>query len=464
MRPIASMVGKRVAAGAVLALLVASVAAPPVVALAESIVNNVTIEVRGQPLDNLTTSPLSLTPSFDPAITDYVLRCQSGQNTIQLTFSAVLGGTINLERGRGHTVTIQQTLVENQALIVSANRPHNEDAKDVGGPPHSLQYWIRCLPHDFPQLNVTKTGNPPPGWYLTGDLNSTAESGAYAMVLDNNGTPVWYRQSSGASAENVTLLSDGNIAWGTNIGLGFAIDPNGAFEDFNLATRRTRWLAAPISPTDFHELQNHANGDLMMLSTPLRPNVDVSAFRGDPSAAIVDCVLQEVDRRGHVIWQWRASDHISAAESTHPVRVTVRRQLAYDIFHCNSVDTDPVSGNVLVSARQTDAVYLIDKATGNVIWKMGGNSHSPFGARILAITGDPEALSTPNTTHVFSQMVTFRCTTMRAGIRPFRHAAWNTRSTSPREPQPSRGPFLLRMAVTVLQPVPFGGSTAATTM
>src|SRR5205823_11430761 len=38
----------------------------------------------------------------------------------------------------------------------------------------------------------------------------------------------------------------------------------------------------------------------------------------------------------------------------------------------------------------TDAVYRIDKSTGGIIWKMGGNSIAADGTRVLAITGDPE--------------------------------------------------------------------------
>jgi hypothetical protein len=43
----------------------------------------------------------------------------------------------------------------------------------------------------------------------------------------------------------------------------------------------------------------------------------------------------------------------------------------YDYFHINSVREDG-RGNLLVSARHTNAVYLIDRATGKVRWRLGG--------------------------------------------------------------------------------------------
>jgi hypothetical protein len=48
----------------------------------------------------------------------------------------------------------------------------------------------------------------------------------------------------------------------------------------------------------------------------------------------------------------------------------------YDYFHLNSIQ-QLTYGNLLVSARNTWAVYEIDKQTGRVIWTLGGR-HSSF--------------------------------------------------------------------------------------
>src|SRR5205814_8898470 len=128
-------------------------------------------------------------------------------------------------------LALQESLLENQALIISAPDPSDPTATPI-------QYWIRCLPHDFPQLTATQRSSPPPGWYLTGNF-STAVSGTYAMVLDTNGTPVWYRKPAGPSAVNVTLLADGSIAWMSNPGPGFGVDPDGAYEVYDPRTQTT---------------------------------------------------------------------------------------------------------------------------------------------------------------------------------------------------------------------------------
>jgi arylsulfotransferase ASST len=374
---------KSLTGSAALAFLLGSVAGIPATTVVSAGGSNdvVTVQVTGSPLSNIGSSPLSLSPEFAQTITDYVWRCQSGTNKIQVTFTAVSGGTIAVEGNTGTTLTLQESLTENQAVVIEAPDPNSPD-----GPP--VQYWIRCLPHDFPQLEVTKPGSPPPGWYLTGDVVSSRGSGTYAMVLDNNGTPVWYRKSASPGVFDVTQLADGTIAWASGSG-GFGTDPNAAFEDFNLMTGATLWIKAPVSPMDFHELEEMSNGDLMMLSSPLRYNVDLTALGFSSSATIIDCVVQEVGPQGQLVWEWRASDHISAGESTHPMSAKVNGQSAYDIFHCNSIDTDDLSGDVLLSSRHTDAVYLMDKTSGMIIWKMGGTSSNHDNSQILTITDDP---------------------------------------------------------------------------
>jgi Arylsulfotransferase (ASST)/IPT/TIG domain len=351
----------------------------PVEAQAKVIPGASVIQVEG-PLGNVESAGLVLTPAFAQNITDYVFRCQAGANPTQVTLTASTG-KINVNGNVAKSVVLQESLVENQALVIISHGPKN---------PAGTQYWVRCLPHDFPQLAVDRPGSPPAGWYLTGDITAATPGAAtYAMVLDSHGTPVWYRQTSSPGAINTTLLQDGTLAWIGFVGPGFGIDPHGAYEDFNLVTRQTRFISTPIPPTDLHEIHPMANGDLILIATPLRANVDLTSRHLSSSATIVDCLIQEINPAGQLVWSWRASDHIDMRESTSTFPSTVHGQLVYDPIHCNSVDVDPSTGNVLVSTRNTDGVYLINKATGTIIWKLSGVAPNHDGAQILTIVGDP---------------------------------------------------------------------------
>ncbi len=369
---------RRLAFWCVATLLVVAFGASsgPLVVQAAPATGNPTIKVEG-PLASVVASPLSLTPAFDPSITDYVLRCAAGTNTIQLKLSASLGARVNVTGTNGSSIVLQQSLVENQALILDSHGPKN---------PGGTQYWIRCLPHDFPELSVTRPGNPAPGWYLTGDLGSTSGGSTYTMVLDNHGTPVWYRTSVRSGSANATLLAQDQITWASFI----INNPDGAFEVYDLKSQTTRWITRAGLVLDFHELQPLPNGDLMLVASPLRANVNLTAVGGPLSGYLSDCLLFEVDPLGRVVWSWRASDHIAVGESTHPVPFGIGLLTAYDAFHCNSIDVDLASGNILLSARHTSAVYRIDKASGRIIWKLGGNVMTGDGEQILKIVDDQD--------------------------------------------------------------------------
>jgi len=350
----------RVAAAAVAALgaaLLPAACGPPGLAPAAAPPHPpVRVRAAGRPTA-LQVAPGGLAPAFSPSVHDYVTSCAPGRNRVTLTVAA---------GPKGAVATTTVTLVEDQAAVLAGAGP--------GGP-----YWIRCLPHDFPVLAVQEPGRPPPGWYLTGNLTPSAghTSGTYAMVLDPNGTPVWYRAlPSGA----------------------FDVEPAGrdvlAYRLLDLRSGAESRLPAPIPPTDPHELRQLPNGDRMMFATPLRSGYDLGWL--DPrfaaaSGTIVDCVVQEVSPNGHLVWQWRASDHVALSETVGPeLPMMPDRREAADVFHCNSVDVDATGRQVLVSMRNASAVYLVSRQTGEVRWKLSGTPPAEPAVRHLAVVGDPE--------------------------------------------------------------------------
>ena len=77
-----------------------------------------------------------------------------------------------------------------------------------------------------------------------------------------------------------------------------------------------------------------------------------------------------------MLFEWRSLDHVDAR------RVAARQvQNPYDYFHINSIDLAP-DGDLLVSARNTWAVYKISRKDGRVLWRLGGEAQRlPDGAR-----------------------------------------------------------------------------------
>jgi hypothetical protein len=381
------------------------------------------VGVSGAPLGGLQiAAPYSLNPAFSPATTDYDIACQAGANQVALTLNGS-GGPITVSTSQaasavsGISVDVALTLFPNQAVVVYA--------PNSGGGSGTTQYWVRCLPPDFPALQVNQAGPASPGWtpgyYFTGSVFSPAKAD-YAMVLDGNGVPVWYQKVP--AAINVEPLPGDIITWSPYSGPGIGTGDNlSAYTGFDLDTQTTiPALAAPVIPTDPHELTPLPNGDRMMISTPPVPKDlstlgngagGVSETAADNTA--VDCVVQEVNPAGKDVWSWDAATHIGLDEtntaSGSPFAgpgwdvASPEGAPAADIYHCNSVAVDedsqsPYYGDVLVSMRDVNAVFLIDRATGAVIWKLGGTAftasdpevHQSVPAVHLATTGDSETM------------------------------------------------------------------------
>jgi hypothetical protein len=87
---------------------------------------------------------------------------------------------------------------------------------------------------------------------------------------------------------------------------------------------------------------------------------------------VMDSILQEVDpRTGLVVWEWHALGHIPLSESY----ATSANSISYDAYHFNSAQSLG-NGDVLVSARDTAAIYRVDRATGKRVWTLGGKKSS----------------------------------------------------------------------------------------
>ena len=336
-------------------------------------------------------------PAFSPDIHDYSVRCAAGQNLFDVSLTASNGASGLASQPTPspalQTQTVSVAVTENQAVVAAAS---NGVA--------TVEYWVRCLPNDFPLLQWTphpEAGSPPPGYYLIGTAIPTT-SGCYAMVLDRNGVPVWY-----ASAEPIggwCVFDVDSVVSGT-ISFDSLADSPAEFELHQLDPLATTTLAPNGLNTDLHELRILPNGNYLVISTPLQPGVDVTGMQlplpdgGTETLAgpqpIMACNLVEFRPDGTVAWSWKATDHFDAvADSVYPELFPygpANSQLAIDPFHCNSIDVEPTSGDLLVSARQMDAIFYIERSTGRVVWKMGGARTSKDDATYVSVA-DPFAL------------------------------------------------------------------------
>jgi len=249
-------------------------------------------------------------------------------------------------------------------------------------------YRVRCLPADFPAWRFERRGAIAPGLFVV-SFQASREERPWVIVFDHEGAPRWW-YSPPTRALWAQILSDGTISWARSFGDGYGLDPRMAHEIRSPSGELLRLVRTRGPIIDGHELRELGSGNFLAASY-VPETADLTRVGGPARAAIVSAEVQELDRSGEVRWRWSSRGHIALAETgrwwrnvlSNPRRRLQGRQ-AFDPVHINSVEPRG-SDEVVISTRHTDAVYGIERSTGEIVWKLGGSKT----ADSLTVTGDP---------------------------------------------------------------------------
>jgi hypothetical protein len=123
---------------------------------------------------------------------------------------------------------------------------------------------------------------------------------------------------------------------------------------------------------DLHEFQlTSQNTALVTAYFPVFWNAS-AAKHGSTHQLLFDSVVQEIDiPTGLVLYQWDSLDHVPVTDSNQPVSSVAGHP--WDYFHINSIQ-QAADRNLVISARNTWAVYDLSHQTGAVIWTLGGKA------------------------------------------------------------------------------------------
>lgn len=193
------------------------------------------------------------------------------------------------------------------------------------------------------------------------------------VILDNEGSLVWMETKYGQAMDlkvqkykgedYITFWHGGDSGW---FGRGYYLMLDSSYNVFKNVT------AVGDLDGDLHEFQI-TDDDTALLTAYEARAADLSAY-GVEDGVIWDSVFQEIDlETGELLFQWRASDHYAVTDSFGPYD---QYQDAWDFFHINSVDKDPLTGNYLISSRYMCAVAFVSGQTGEVLWQVGGRDNS----------------------------------------------------------------------------------------
>ena len=340
--------------------------------------------------------PRVMYPAFHPDTHHYALRCSDG-DAITLLLSKQADRTHLSVNGRSFSSIHSQHqitgLSEDTDVVITLN--------DLG---ESSTYVVHCIPEYFPYITTTqRTGVSEDLITFTVSVRDPEDQPVYFYgILDNNGVPRFHREN------NKRVVH-------------FRPHPNGAYpysfleyhddiprpsgynrtqtheavildSDFNEVDRAQ--TTSDILHTDPHDFIVKKNGEYVLLayetayrdlSTLLKPD---GTYWGS-NVAVDDSIIQVVTAGsepvadGESVLVWNSFDHMVLDDCK-------QHFFPHDYGHVNSLQVLD-NGDILASFRGCSQIYLIDGASGNVIWKVGrSNSTSPeWRENLLTVTGDP---------------------------------------------------------------------------
>jgi hypothetical protein len=188
-----------------------------------------------------------------------------------------------------------------------------------------------------------------------------------AMLIDRRGYLAWYCTSE----DNLFTFSpqyNGTLAF------------NVADDWYELDSSFSPTLYPTCSgvATDFHDFIHLANGHTMQLcnddtTLDLRGLYTASGQQGDSAASVRYAVVEERDASGLLVRRWRGIDHFAPTDTD-----TAYFDFPWylELNHTNSLDYD--GQYLLLSHRNNHEVTLVDWATGQVRWRLGGPNNDFF--------------------------------------------------------------------------------------
>jgi hypothetical protein len=207
------------------------------------------------------------------------------------------------------------------------------------------------------------------------DTQNTGQTAAY--FLNPQGALLWYQPGDGHSVKDVRVQSyHGNPV--LTYWQGSYVNPPGGGRGQDVILNHHYQTIHTVTPgngyqkqgADMHEfVLGHEGSEataFISIWSPVQANL--TSVGGPSNGQVYDWIVQEIDvATGKVIWEWHALGHVPVSESHLPYALGQR----YDYFHLNSIQ-QLSDGNVLISARNTWGVYLINKKTGKITWRLGG--------------------------------------------------------------------------------------------
>jgi Arylsulfotransferase (ASST) len=182
-----------------------------------------------------------------------------------------------------------------------------------------------------------------------------------ALIADDRGRPVWFQSRRPMRRVFDVAIQQYRSApvityWEGRFASGWGYGTYAILDETYREIGRIR--ARGGNRADIHDMVLTPQGTALVLSYNL-------VRIGRP---VLDNVVQEIDvASGRLLFEWHSLGNVALSESYD----RPQRGNPFDYFHLNAVEVGP-DGDLLLSARNTCALYELDRTTGAINWRLGG--------------------------------------------------------------------------------------------
>jgi hypothetical protein len=217
----------------------------------------------------------------------------------------------------------------------------------------TLDFTTGSLPAWVPRVTPVGTDTTP------GYLILSIPDGP--VIVDNEGTVVWYRYDPDITLVNFQAQASGEY---TTFGLTNDVRAYRVLDELGRETGRIRCVGYDTRP---HEIRVLADGRALAMCDDFRKE-DLSPYGGSATADVNWTVIQLLAADGSLLWEWHTADHFDVTDTA---ATTLEGVTVLNLTHGNSLEID-TDGNYLFSFRNLNEVTKVDAVTGDVLWRWGG--------------------------------------------------------------------------------------------
>jgi len=268
------------------------------------------------------------------------------------------------------------------ALAITAYRYYS--GPDEGRPPG--QYFVSRPDLSAPKIKIIDYNTP------TGRSATAAQDPVFIapkegepmtgpVILDADGDPIWihplHDEIRAFDFKVQKYQGKPVLTWfqGPDLALGYG---QGKYVLMNESYQRIATVNTQGSLADHHGMTLTPDGTALMITYREIPYDLSDIGHGPKDGYLLNQVVQEVDvATGKVLFRWSALGHIPVDQTEIKVGPNVQidgsEDNPLDFAHINSV-TEDSDGDLLISGRNTSAVYKVDRQTGKVEWTLGGEA------------------------------------------------------------------------------------------